>query len=70
MRQSSVIDINGIFVGAAIRQDQSYRFQAVDDRVEPLDGSIFRSLREVKTAASAVFFGPRAEPARPRITQA
>ena len=62
MRQSSVIDINGIFVGAAIQQDQSYRFKAVDNRVEPLDGTVFRSLRDVNTAASALFFGPRPNP--------
>jgi hypothetical protein len=67
MRQSSVIDINGIFVGTAIQQDHSYRFKAVDDRVEPLDGTVFRSLREVKTAASAVFFGPRNPSPRPPI---
>ncbi len=58
MHQSSVIDINGIFVGAAIEQDQSYRFVATHDRLEALDGSVFPSLREVKSAVSAVFFGP------------
>jgi len=58
MRQSSVIDINGIFVGAAVKQDQDYRFIATHDRCGALDGSVFPSLREVKTAASAVFFGP------------
>ena len=56
MHQSCVIDINGIFVGAAVQTAQNFRFVATHDRVEKLDGSVFNSLHDVKSAASAVFF--------------
>jgi len=65
MRHSSVIDINGIFVGAAVEQDHAYRFVATHDRLGPLDGSVFPSLRDVKSAASAVYFGSRADVSGP-----
>ena len=61
MHQSSVIDINGVFVGAAIEQDQAYRFVATDERLKPLHGSVFPTLREVKSAVSAAFY---AQPSR------
>ncbi len=61
MLKSSIIDINGIFVGAAVQTKQNFRFVATDDRVEELNGSTFNSLRDVKSAASAAFFGNRAK---------
>ena len=68
MRQSSVIDINGIFVGAAVRTQQNFRFVATHGRVENLDGSEFATLNEVKSAASAAFFSHPPEP-RPTLSR-
>ncbi len=59
MRQSSVIDINGIFVGAAVEQNHAFRFVSTDERLNSIDGSVFPTLRDVKSAASAAFFAAR-----------
>src|SRR4051812_7351261 len=40
MLQSHVIDIDGAFVGAAVRLDVGYRFIATDMRLDELDGSV------------------------------
>lgn len=48
MIQSHVIDVRGTFAGAAIDAVDSYRFVAVDPRVEQLDGSEWRTLPELK----------------------
>lgn len=61
MRKSSVIDINGIFVGAAVQTKRNFRFVATDDRVGKLNGSTFNSLHDVKSAASAAFFSNHAK---------
>ena len=37
MLQSHIIDVDGVFVGAAIRIDRGYRFVATDFRLEELD---------------------------------
>lgn len=44
MLQPHVIDIDGAFVGAAIRLDCGYRFIATDMRLEELDGTIWPTL--------------------------
>lgn len=41
MMQSHVVDIGGVFVGAAIREEAAIRFVAVDPRVEELDQSLW-----------------------------
>lgn len=51
MLQSHVIDIDGIFVGAAIRLDTGYRFVATDMRLEELDATIWPSLADVQRLA-------------------
>jgi len=51
MLQSHVIDVDGAFVGAAIRLDRGYRFIATDMRLEDLDGSIWPTLEDVKRLA-------------------
>ncbi len=51
MLQSHVIDIDGVFVGAAVRLDRGYRFIATDIRLDDLDGSIWPSLADVQRLA-------------------
>jgi hypothetical protein len=48
MFRSHVIDIGGVFAGAAVTASPGYRFIAVDPRVEELDGSQWPSLTEVR----------------------
>ncbi len=47
MLQSHVIEIDGVFVGAAVRLDNGYRFIATDIRLDDLDGTIWPSLPDV-----------------------
>lgn len=47
MIKSYVIDVAGTFAGAAVRTAQTFRFIAVDPRVEDLDQSEWPSLAEV-----------------------
>ncbi len=55
MMQSFVIDISGIFAGVAIRTPslygESFRFVAIDPRIEDLDQSQWPSLEAVRRAA-------------------
>jgi len=63
MLQSHVIDIDGAFVGAAVRTDLGYRFIATDLRVEELDGSIRPSLSDIQRLARQLFLHGRFAPA-------
>jgi hypothetical protein len=45
---SHPIDIDGVFVGAAVRLDQGYRFIATNMRLEELDQSIWPTLTDVQ----------------------
>lgn len=63
MLQSHVIDIDGIFVGAAVRLDTGYRFIATDMKLDDLDGSVWPSLADIHRLARQVFMGGR-RPAR------
>ena len=60
MLQSHVVDIDGTFVGAAVRQPDGYRFVAVDVRLDELDGRVLPSLAEVQRAARVAFVAARA----------
>jgi hypothetical protein len=51
MLQSHIIDIDGVFVGAAIRIDRGYRFVAIDFRMEELDSTIWPTLADVQRLA-------------------
>ncbi len=62
MMQSHVIDIGGVFYGAAVREDLSYRFVAVDSRVEALDGTTWSRLTEVERAVRHVLTTGRPPP--------
>lgn len=55
MLQSHIIDVNGNFVGAAVRLDKGYRFVALNLRVEELDGSVWPSLDVVRRLARQLF---------------
>ena len=46
--QSQAIDIDGRFVGAAVRQAEGFRFVALDIRLDELDGSLWPNLTEMR----------------------
>jgi hypothetical protein len=63
MLQSHVIEIDGTFVGAAVRQLNGYRFVAVDMRLDDLDGSLWPTLADVRRLARRLLLtGRLAEP--------
>lgn len=68
MLQSHVIDIDGTFVGAAVRLDNGYRFIATDIRLDDLDGTIWPSLADVKRLARRLFLTGHFGEARPGVT--
>jgi hypothetical protein len=53
MLQSHVIDIDGVFVGAAVRLHDGYRFVATVLRLDEIDGSLWPSLNDVRRVARA-----------------
>ena len=55
MKQSYVIEIDGVFVGAAAFYGDSYRFVGVDSRLKEMDGKHFADLTEVREAASRTY---------------
>jgi hypothetical protein len=55
MLQSHVIEIDGAFVGAAVRLDTGYRFIATDIRLEELDGTTWPSLADVRRLVNRLF---------------
>lgn len=55
MLQSHIIDVDGRFVGAAIRLDSGYRFVATDMRLEDLDSTIWPTLADVQRLARRLY---------------
>ena len=55
MLQSHVIDIDGAFVGAAVRLDTGYRFIATDIKLDDLDGSIWPTLADIRRLARQAY---------------
>lgn len=55
MKQSYIIEIDGVFVGAAAFYGDSYRFVGVDSRLKEMDGQCFSQLSEVREAASRTY---------------
>ena len=51
MLQSYVIDIDGVFVGAAVRLDSGFRFVATDLRLHDLDSTVWPTLADVRRVA-------------------
>jgi hypothetical protein len=55
MLQSHVIEIDGAFVGAAVRLDIGYRFVATDHRLDELHGTTWPSLADLRRLAHRAF---------------
>ena len=55
MLQSHIIDIDGVFVGVAIRLERGYRFVATDVRLEQLDETIWPTLGDVQRLARRLY---------------
>jgi hypothetical protein len=66
MLQSHVIDIDGAFVGAAVRLDSGYRFIAIDMKLDELDGSTWPTLADVHRLARRIYLGGRLAPSQVR----
>ena len=64
MLQSHVIDIDGTFVGAAVRLDKGYRFIATDMKLDDLDGSTWPTLAEVQRLARRIYYGGHFQPSQ------
>ena len=68
MQKSHIIDVDGVFVGAAVRIDRGYRFVATDIRMEELDSSIWPTLADVQRVAQRVYRdATRAGPVSPSL---
>jgi len=48
MLQSHIIDIDGEFVGVAIRLDAGFRFIATDPRVEEIGETVWPTLADIR----------------------
>ena len=55
VRQSYIIEIDGVFVGAAAFYGDGYTFKGVDARLKAMDGQHFAELSEVREAASRTY---------------
>jgi hypothetical protein len=55
VRQSYIIEIDGIFVGAAAFYGDGYTFVGVDARLKELNGQHFSRLSDVREAASRTY---------------
>ncbi len=62
MLQSHVVDVDGVFVGAAIRQSDGYRFVAVDVRLDELVGRVWPTLGELRRQARVAVLLARVPP--------
>lgn len=55
MLQSFIIEAHGVFLGAAIVQDQGFRFVATHERTRGLDGSVWPSLGDIQRVARTLY---------------
>jgi hypothetical protein len=61
MRQSRPIEVDGVFLGAAVEHELGFRFIAVDVRVTQMDQSIWPTLDYAYRSARQLFkSGPTA----------
>jgi len=60
MRHSEPIDIDGVFLGAAVEHELGVRFIAVDVRVTDMNESIWPNLHYAKMSARQLFRANRA----------
>ncbi len=65
MISSHVIEVAGIFAGAAVNYSGNYRFVAVDPRVRELNGSEWPSLRDVRRVVGNLLANGRLPPNPP-----
>ncbi len=59
MLQSHIVEIDGTFLGAAVRLADGYKFVAVNDRLNGLDGRVSPTLWELRRMARAAFLSGR-----------
>jgi hypothetical protein len=72
MLQSHIIDIDGTFVGAAVRVAEGYKFVAVGTRLQGLDGRVVPALAELRRIARSAYHSgriPAPPPAAQMVTQ-
>ncbi|MBX5452703.1 MAG: hypothetical protein K6U10_02065 [Acidobacteriia bacterium] len=55
VQQSHVIEVNGVFVGAAISTREGFRFIAVDPHVRAANGRCFATLAEARRYLAQLF---------------
>ncbi len=65
MHRSHVIEVSGRFAGAAVSQGGTFRFIAVDPRVEELDHSLWPSLPDMQRAVTHLMEAGRLPVAQP-----
>ncbi len=58
MIQSHPIEVDGVFVGAAIRLDEGYRFIALSLRLDDLDGVVRPQLQDIRRLAQQAYKNP------------
>ncbi len=64
MVRSQVVDVDGVFVGAAVRETDGWRFVAVDERTQKLNGDCFPSIEAIRHHARvALLRGPTTQQA-------
>jgi hypothetical protein len=65
MQDSRIIEVNGVFVAAAVAlpNAQGWRIVAADDRVSPLNGTVAATLNEVRRLAKQAYFAAHVLPA-------
>ena len=62
MRQSRPIEVDGVFLGAAVEHEFGVRFIAVDVRVTEMDQSIWPTLEYAYRSARQLFSSKSARP--------
>jgi hypothetical protein len=60
MRQSRSIEVDGVFLGAAVEHELGFRFIAVDVRASEMDQSIWPTLDYAYRSARQLFKSGRA----------
>jgi hypothetical protein len=65
MLKSHVVEIDGTFVGAAVRLPEGYKFVAVDVRLDALDGRVMPTLADLVRIVRAAFFSGHVPPPAP-----
>ena len=69
MHQSHIIEVGGQFAGAAVDHGGTFRFIAVDPRVDDLDGSLWPTLPDVRRVVGHLLTTGRLPARRPAATQ-